>query len=320
MFPHYGTDIFDGYDTFLFSLQQVGVENYLLLNETKREYAYFSHMFMTETINDLGYGSVIAFKDGTVDEGFFEKAAHFDVGDYIRNMLKNPAAYHYPVGYGSTLAEAKARIAELSKDTDSYYVSPLPCDYVTADDLFASEEAKTVRPVLAPSETNAFMQELFISEDRIVATYTRVVNGFLTDEKIVLNGYTGENGNVLRQGSTYLPEDLLRLPNLGEAVAGLDLSALTPPHVEVKNGMQFHHSIAKGVYRKVGDEIYGVVRILWYYTAREITNGYIKDDCYYLYDESGNGRIATREELKALLGDDPIIARFSYEHPMLFDK
>ena len=321
-FPFYSSDIFDGYDTFILSLKQVGVENYMMINDTKHEVTYFPHMFEVEMITDLGYGSVIAFKDGKVDTSFFDKANHFGMEDYISNALKNPSLYLYPVNYDTTLNEAKANIKELAQKSsdESMFVSDTPCDYITVDDIFVSDEGKQIKNYLEPSELSVFMQEIYPREDRVVATYTRVVNGFVTEETITINGYTDENGNVSQSDIRYNETDLAQIPNIGEALASMDLSELKPSHIEIVDGMNFKYSSAMGVYRKVEDKVYGIVRIIWYYTYPEISNGYIMDDCYYLYDQAGNGSIVERDELKELIGNDYIIARFTYDGHIALDK
>ena len=321
-FPFYSSDIFDGYDTFILSLEQVGVENYMMINDTKHEVTYFPHMFEVEMITDLGYGSVIAFKDGKVDTSFFDKANHFGMGDYISNALKNPSLYLYPVSYDTTLNEAKANIKELAQKSsdESMFVSDTPCDYITVDDIFVSDEGKQIKNYLEPSELSVFMQEIYPREDRVVATYTRVINGFVTEEMVTINGYTGENGTVSQSDIRYNETDLAQIPNIGEALASMDLSELKPSHIEIVDGMNFKYSSAMGVYRKVEDKVYGIVRIIWYYTYPEISNGYIMDDCYYLYDQAGNGSIVERDELKELIGNDYIIARFTYDGHIALDK
>ena len=321
-FPYYASDIFDGYDTFIFSLQQVGVENYMMINDTKREVTYFPHMFEVEMITDLGYGSVIAFKDGKVDASFFDKADHFKIGGYITNALQDPSLYLYPVGFDTTLDKAKSNIKELAQKSndESMFVSDTPCDYITVDDIFVSNEGKQIKNYLEPSELSVFMQEIYPREDRVVATYTRVINGFVTEEMVTINGYTGENGTVSQSDIRYNETDLAQIPNIGEALASMDLSELKPSHIEIVDGMNFKYSSAMGVYRKVEDKVYGIVRIIWYYTHPEISNGYIMDDCYYLYDQDGNGSIVERDELKELIGNDYIIARFTYDGHIALDK
>lgn len=312
LFPHYGADILDGYDTFILSLRQVGIENYVMVNETKGEITYFSHMFRVEAVSDLGYGSVIAFRDGEVDESFWEKASHFNVNGYIEDLLADPES-HFPVSHGSTLEEAKANIVAMAQANGSIYVSEHSGDYLTAEDVFHSAEGEQARAYLEPSESNVFMQKIDILPDRIVATYTRLINGFVTDETVTVNGYTGEDGNVSRRGEAYNAGDLSSIPNIGEALENLNLSELKPPHTEIADGMYLKYSKAIGVYRKVDGEVYGIVRVTWCYTCPGVTNGYRMDDCYYLYDENGNGSTVERDELRALLGDDPLIPWFSYD-------
>lgn len=320
-FPYYTSDIFDGYDTFILSLQQVGVENYMMINDNKREVAYFPHMFEVEMVDDLGYGSVIAFTDGKVDTGFFDKANHFNIGGYIANILQNPSLYFYPVGYDTTLDEAKVNIKELSQKSseESMYVSDLPYDYLTVDDIFVSNEGKIIKSYLEPSEISVFMQEIYPREDRVVATYTRVINGFVTEEQVTINGYTGENGNVSQSATRYNENDLAKIPNIGEALESINLSELEPSHIEVVDGMYFKYAKAIGVYRKVDGKIYGIVRVIWFYTFPEYTNGHVRDDCYYLYDQNGNGSIVERDELKAIIGDDNFILSFSYDSIIAWD-
>lgn len=321
-FPYYASDIFDEYDTFIFSLQQVGIENYMMINDAKREVTYFPHMFEVEMVNDLGYGSVIAFKDGRVDTSFFDKANHFKIVGYIKTVLQDPSLYFYPVSVDTTLDEAKKNIKELSHKSseESMFVSNMPYDYITVDNIFISDDGKQIKSYLEPSEMSVFMQDIYRSEDRIIATYTRVINGFVTEETVTINGYTGANGNVNQSDTKYNENDLSKIPDIGKALEKIDLSELKPSHIEIVGGMNFKYSSAMGVYRKVGDKVYGIVRILWYYTYPERMNGYVMDDCYYLYDQDGNGSTVERDELKELIGNDYIIARFSYNEYIAFDE
>ena len=321
-FPFYSADIFNGYESFILSLEQIGVENYMMINESTRKVNYFSHMFTVEAVSDLGYGSVIAFNGGKVDTGFFEKADHFKVYGYLENALRDPSSYLYPVGHGTTVEEAKTNILELAKkpDTESMFVNHLPCDFITAEDIFISDEGKEIRSYLAPSDKSVFMHELYVREDRVIAEYTRVINGFPTDEKITLNGYTGENGNVLRSAQIYTDEDLASIPDIGLTIASLDLSSLTPPHTKLEDGMILKYSNATGVYRKANGKVYGIVRILWHHTNPEFPRSIVRDDCYYLYDQTGNGKAVERNVLKALIGNDPIIMSFKYNAYVGVDK
>ncbi len=323
-YPHYDANVFDGYESFIMSLEQVGVENYALVNGTQGRVDYFSNMFEVRITRDLGYGSVIAFNNGKVDDSFWEKTDHLvsklSIGrDVFNYMLDSPSSSYYPASRNTTIAKVKSNIIELANDKDNWHVSTNRYNYVTSDDVFVSEEAKAIKTYLEPTETNVFVYYLTLRGDRVIADFTRIINGFKTDENICINGYNGENGNVFRQGESYTAEDLAKVPNIGEALEKMDLSELKPSHIEVVDGMYFKYANAMGVYRKVDGKIYGIVRVIWYYTFPEYTNGYVRDDCYYLYDENGNGSIVERDELKEVIGDDSIIARFSYDEMIAWD-
>ncbi len=318
-YVHYGTDIFEGYERFMFSLSQIGAENFLLVNQTQGRVDYFPNMYEVPS-GDLGYGFVIAFNDDKVDASFWERANYLSTkyGDtgWFDLYLRDPDRYYYPVGYGSTIAEAKERI--LASAANAEYA--LNGDYVTAEDIFISDEQKELHSYLQPGENDTFSYSVTIRDDRVIATYTRLINGFATNEKIVLNSYEGENGNIKRYGESFSPDDLANVPDIGEAMAGLVLSELHPPHTELKDGMELRYSRAQGFYRKVDGKVYGIIRIQWRYyvdAKRESDkfyfSGYVMDDCYYLYDSEGNGSIVEREELREIIGNDySVLFRFEY--------
>lgn len=307
-YPFYSADVFDGYETFIFSLRQIGVENYMMINDAKREIDYFSHMFTIACVTDLGYGSVIAFNNGKVDTSFFDKVQHHNVGDMIERMLNDPISHHYPVGHDTTLSEAKANIIELSADEtdDNSFKCARQGDYITLEDVFFSEESKQMIPYLEPSETNVFTQDINIRDDRIVAIYTRVINGFMTDEKVIISGYNEDNGSVIREGGIYTEADLAAAPNIGEALEDMNLLDLKPPHTEVTDEMKLNYAEALGVYLKKDGKVYGIIRVFWRYThpdAKNMRNACTMDDQYYLYDENGDGCIVEREAIEDFIGD-----------------
>lgn len=323
-YPYYDTTVFDGYECFIMSLEQVGVENYVLINETQSRVDYFSNMFEVRLTRDLGYGSVIAFNDGKVDESFWEKTDYLvskvNIGKGVfDHMLDSPSANYFPASRNTAIAKVKSNIIELANDDDNWHVSTRRYNYVTVDDVFISDEAKEIKSYLEPSDTNVFIYSLTLDEERVIAKYTRIINGFRTDERIVVNGYNGENGNVSRDGGIYTEDALAKIPNIGEALANMKLSELNPPHIEIAEGMSFSHSNASGIYRMVDGKVYGIIRVMWYYQYPGIENAYMKDDMYYLYDENGNGKIVERDELREVIGDDYFIQRFSYDGIIAWD-
>ena len=323
-YPYYDTTIFEGYERFIMSLEQVGIENYALVNGTQNCVDYFSNMFEVRLTRDLGYGSVIAFNNGRVDDSFWEKADHLVSKVYIGkgvfdSMLDSPSPDYYPASGNTSIVKVKSNILDLAKDEDNWHVSENRYDYVTSEDVFISDEARAVQAYVEPTETNVFVHYLTLREDRVIADYTRIINGFYTDETICINGYTGENGNVRRTGEIYTEEFLAQIPNIGDALAKINLSELDPPHIEISDGMIFSHSNAKGVYRNAGGKVYGVIRVMWYYKYPDIENAYMKDDMYYLYSENGVGKMVERDELRDVIGDDLFIQKFSYDTAIAWD-
>lgn len=309
-YPYYDTTIFEGYESFILSLTQVGVENYMLVNDTQNRVDYFSNMFEVCGSSDLGYGSVIAFNNGKVDGSFWKKTNHL-VGKFyndqnINDLLTTQSFDDYPASHNSKISKVKENIIKLTKDNGwRVYAHP---NYITADDIFVSKEAAKIRSYVEPSETNVFMYYLNLYTDRIGATYTRVINGFKTNEVIYVNSSTGV---VTRSGDTYGQEDLMHIPNIGKALENMDLSQLEPPH-KILSGMSLKNIISSGVYRKIDGNIYGIVRVVWNYAAPQYTNSYLQDDLYYLCDEDGNSSIISKEELKEIIGDDSFVINFAY--------
>jgi hypothetical protein len=313
-YPYYDTKVFDGYECFILSIEQIGVENYMLVNDTQSRVDYFSNMFEVAVTRDLGNGSVIAFNDGKIDDTFWDRVTHYHDSSIIKNMMGWDL---YPVKMDSTLEDTKENIIELAKEESHQNIY---CDYVTLDDIFVSEEGKEIQKYISLSSTSVFMQEIFIREDRVIAKYTRLINGFLSDERIVVNGYTGENGNVVKYGREYTSDDLDGIIDMGKILDDLNMSELNPPHIEILDEMEFKYSIANGVYRKSNEKVYGIIRIMWYYSVYpEVINEYQMDDMYYLYDENGVGRIVERNELKELIGEDDFIQSFPYDSIIAWD-
>ena len=307
-YPYYDTEVLIGYERFIMSLEQVGVENYMLINSSQSRVDYFSNMFTVWTSRDIGYGSVVAFNNGIVDESFWDGVTHSHGSGTIKQMLDWDL---YPIWRGDTVEQAKENIRQFALENDEFY--PWHCNYVTVDDIFISEEGKEIQSYVAPSSSSVFLQGIYIREDRVIADYTRVINGFLTDEKIVVNGYNGENGNVQRYGEIYTEEDLAKIPDIGSALEKLDLSKLAPPHIKITDEMVLGYANATGIYRKIDGKIYGVIRVMWYYSYPDLTNACQMDDLYYLYDSDTNGSIVERDELKAVIGDDSFIEDFPYD-------
>lgn len=308
-YQYYGTDIFDGYDSFLMSLRQVGVEDYVLINDTQGRIDYFSNMFEIAG-GDIGYGGVIAFNDGIVDDSFWEKANLMELlypksGSIMQKVLNDPDFYNYPAERGSTIKEVKANLDKFKGNIFNLFnttVQKMEQDYITEDDLFCSDEAKDIRSYLEPDGKSVFKHMIAFTDEGVKVKYTRLINGLETDEELVISG--DKSGGVTRYGEGYTCEDLEAVPVISEVIEGLDLTKLRPPSVNpVITGYEIDSINAGGVYRKIDGEIYGIIRVLW-----KMSDGRknMRDALYYLYDESGEGSTVSQKKLKSIIGDDKL--------------
>ncbi len=309
-FSDYPADIFNGYDSFILSIEQVGVENFMMINETKGEISYFPHMYEVAGPEDLGYGCVIAFNNRSVDASFYDKLTPYNKGYYKKMyLIDDPERYNFPASRNSTVYEVKKNIRALVKKWDEetadrvYAIKPF-YDYYLAEDIFISDDGKKIQRYIN-DEANCFTQHITINDDRILAEYTRIINGFTTDERISVNGYSGENGNVLREGGLYSAEDISNTPDIGSVIEKLNLAEIEPPHIDAPDKFNYKGSVAKGFYRKIDGKTYGIVRILWYYNDLLLSDNMyadVVDHLYYLYDSEGNVSIVERDDLRELLG------------------
>lgn len=309
----------EGYDSFLFSLDQVGIENYLMFNANTKQATYFPNMFIGSWA--ISYGSAIAFTDGKVDLSFFDRIFdYFDNPDLDRMrecVFDEPEKYSFPVGRESTIEEAKARIASfLEQETIKR-----PCDYLTAEDVFSSDEAKALQSYLTPSKGSLFTQNLSRSTKSATITYTRVINGFSTNEIITIDM---NSQTITEKGERFTKEDLSALPDLVTAKKQITLDPEHPPHVKltfsVSGSARFRTFDYTLVYRKINGQVYGIIRAEWVFTysnddREEPFSHDFRDDVYFLYDQDGNAWQHDRDSLSKILGEDSIIRQNRYFDP-----
>lgn len=306
-YTYYGTDIFDGYERFIMSLSQVGVEDYVLINDTEGRIDYFTNMFEVAG-GDIGYGGVIAFNDGIVDDSFWEKANRMEQlypkrGSLMKRALDDSDTY--PAKRGSTIREVKGNLDKFRWNIFNLFnttVQKMEQDYITEDDLFCSDEAKDIRSYLEPDGKSVFKHMIAFTDEGVKVKYTRLINGLETDEEIVISG--DKSGGVTRYGEGYTREELEAVPVISEVIERLDLTKLSPPSGHpVITGYDIDSINAGGVYRKIDGEIYGIIRVLW-----KMSDGRknMRDALYYLYDESGEGSTVSQKKLKSIIGDDKL--------------
>lgn len=331
-FRYYGYDehLFEGHDTFLFSLYQIGFENYATVNATEGKVELFPNMYKVCGYDDPTYGSVIAFTGGVLDTSFWEKISpEIDTfPEYYRNCLQvehdTLPSNDYPARLGESIEQAKARVLEnLSKNITHYFeISLSNPDYISEEDIFTTDELKEIQSYVAPTEKSVFIYTFGSHYARKTATvsYQRLINGFVVSQQtIIIEGRldVGMNakhvaGHHFDTYTEFTENDLSHVPNIGEAIAAIDLDALTPPHINPDSTATLTGCEITGKYKKVGDKVYGIIMVEWLYTLAE-PHTYLRDDLYYLYDSDGNASMVERDELESIIGKDSIINSFSYE-------
>lgn len=318
-YPYYDATVFDGYECFVTSLTQVGVENYALVNQTDGRVEYFPNMFEIPMTRDVGYGCVIAFNDGRVDAGFWDRVNRNDDAHSMINMMLayDSVKGDFPAVRDSTLDEVKVNVQNMAEDKHAMGDMLHSGDFVTADNVFLTVQARAVQAYVQPDANNTFMHHISVREDRVIATYTRLINGFATDEIIWLNGYDGENGNVKKSGVVYTAEDITKAPDIGQAIARIELSRLKPPHTVVTKDMREDYVYAVGSYYKVLGKVYGTVHVMWRYSYTNVAHAYRYDDLYYMYHESGVGHKVSKLRLR-MMGIDIPMQYYSFWDDLLF--
>ncbi len=304
----YDAGVFSGFDSFILSLEQVGAENYMAINKTKKRIEYFPNMFELAGVNDLGYGSAIAFKNGKVDVSFWNKVNYINSADKFFDLLDDPQDRFYPVTYGTTVENAKKNILNeiANKDIKNY-------KYVSFNDLF-SEDEKELSEYLKPETQNVWKQEVNNFGNSVTATFTRIINGFLTDEVISAN--ISENGKkiVTKSNVHYDKNDLASIVDIGYVLDNVDIFEIKPSHINVEKGMYCQSILAEGFYLKNKEKVYGIIRIRWIYKHQDYSDfdGGWMDDCYLVYDETGNGVRLERNAFDILFKDNNISYKFDY--------
>ncbi|MBQ9116138.1 MAG: hypothetical protein IJY04_03855 [Clostridia bacterium] len=219
-------DAYGEYEDFILSLEQTGIENYMMINQSTGKVTYFPHMFTAYKGSPDG-GSAIAFNNGIVSASFWDKIQKNEY--YLRDILQafnEGKANNYPAEPGSTLSEVKEKLLYLLQSEltfqDRIAIVNQKHDYITADDVFFTEEGKRIKEYLEPSEKHVFKQSIWYSATNLYVNYNRIINGFVTEEKITV----WEDGTVTRTGEAYGEADLERLPDIGGLLAELELSQL----------------------------------------------------------------------------------------------
>lgn len=292
------------YTDIVFVLEQVGCENYLMVNQTKGKMEAFDMVFTSPVIyRSQASGYIVPFTDGVLDTSIWGKEGWHERYIDANNLSDKPGNYvDFPAYRGCTLEDTKAIIRETAaaSGTNIYrkVFSLSDFDFDGAQDTFA---------YVAPFENGTFIQFSFFESESPDLWFIRFINGFPTGEIITFNG---TDRTVVYSEEKYTEKDLQSVPDIGTLIETLDFGSLTPPHFDPQKTGQVGYSVG-GWYRKAEGKVYGIVKVEWLLYDRDAKH-HVQDDLYYLAYPDGNYREVDREELRSIIGDDERISDYEY--------
>lgn len=286
----------DQFDSLILSIEQVGIENYLMVNSTTRTMEAFSLLFQVYNYYRPHYGSVIAFSDGRLDVSLWE-LERWGIGEYyLQKILEGDSWMHFPASEGSTPENAKENILKWVENNEIVKNRKVETQ--------ADFPEHTVFDYVEPFANGVFAHRYYGTAVR----YIRLINGFCTTERILL-----KNGEVIPEGEAFTKEELSAVPDLGSMIENLNLDALEQPHEEYYEGrdVRLWQQGATGMYAKVDGQLYGIVKVTWHYLQNGFYDGELSyyDALYYLVSADGSYRTASYEELTTLIGDNEFLVK-----------
>lgn len=299
---HLDTDLFE-YDALLLSIEQYGFESVPLVNISKMQMEVFPILFQTaDAGGDPEMGEVIAFKNGVIDRGLWEKSGWNYASKY--HLPENGAMpYFFPVKIGDTLEGAVSYIRECFDNWKG--VKPYSGIVRTAD--FEGEDFQKLLAYVEPFENGVYMQRGYDPRSKS-SFYTRMLGGFYTNDEVYLSVY---NKKAEFRGEQYTQEELSRIPDLAQLISSLDLKKITPPHTPGYEKLDMIGRSVSGRYIKNNGKVYGCVKITWQMRTEDGYHDYF-DDIYILVQSDGSYREVSRYEIKKHIGDDAFISNYQY--------
>jgi hypothetical protein len=283
------------YTDIVFALEQISCENGIMLNTTKGRVETFDFLFDSYAYPTYSQaeGYIVPFSNGILDTGLWEKEGWKEVG--LKHLPASPSdsLLYFPAYRGCTLEETKEMIRQKaygvsgSRDDGTRTVSKL------SD--FTSDAAQNVLEYVKPFENGVFYQN---QQNGPWQSYTRLINGFLTDEVITLNSKTGA---VTYSGDTYTEEHLQNVPDISALIQKLQEKEPMPPHLWVTKDMTRNYYQIKGRYALVNDRVYGIVSVKWQYRDEQFD--YHDDELYYLVSPDGSYRRINKLALQIFTGE-----------------
>ncbi len=293
---------FQAYDSLLISMTQLGMENYVLKNETQNQVEAFPLPVFHDDTDTPELGSIIAFSDGIFDESLWATESWIYGYQFARLYLDSESG-GLVVYRGHNESQAVAAIrADIQEWKDLYGEAATPP--AVAAPVWNSTEARAAAEYVRPFANGVFSQTLCNpGTGQAEVLYRRYINGCQTEETVCIRLDTGE---VRYSDVRYTPEDLTDIPDIAawisEHAAAYADRLPAPPHTDT-TGKTLRCLNLYGWYVKAGDTVYGVVKIVWIH--RETGDRYAEyyDDAYLLFEAgTQTAREIPRDELIGIVG------------------
>lgn len=299
LLPAYlSVDILD-YDCFIMTIEQQGLENYVMINATQKRAEAFTFLFAASTVSNPSYGSILAFSNDQLDVSLWDREGWGQKKDEVINWLSDCDCVEYPGKFNRNIEDTKKAILEARAMMDSRFYD---LTEILTSDVFAYREAKKALAHIESSGDGAFWHIAYYDENfgalngkmrKIQANYRRVINGCYTNEIVTISTMIGDDNHMYDSAIrvTYPQEhfteaDIEKLPDVASFIN--NIGAISPPVRE--SGAEVYLANAIGYYEKYNGVVFGFVRCIWRYEE----NGEWKTmNTYYLiypdntYQEAG---------------------------------
>ena len=135
-------------------MSQIGVENYVLKNATKKRMESFELPMFADYQDNPELGNIIAFTDGIFDESLWQNETWRYGYQFADDYLDNPESDYLVVARGDSISEV---ISAIKKQFDEWYI--LANRALTVITLnFKTQEAKDAIEYVKPFENGVFSQ------------------------------------------------------------------------------------------------------------------------------------------------------------------
>ncbi|MBE6544130.1 MAG: hypothetical protein E7675_06990 [Ruminococcaceae bacterium] len=283
------------YDSLLISMDQIGVENYVLKNATQNRMESFELPMFADYQDNPELGNIIAFSNGIFDESLWQNKSWLYGYQFAIHYLDNPEYSDLVVSRG----DSERTVISAIKDQYDWWCGGNYQPWSVTTLNFTTKAAKDALEYVKPFTNGVFSQ--IYQHGKLI--FRRYINGCQTEETITIDLLTEE---VTYSEVRYTKEDMAQMENisahLSEKASEYAEQLPIPPHTD-PNGKELLCLNLYAWYVKADGKLYGVIKTAWRYQEKD--DWYIQyyDDSYILYDmTAGTATDISRDDLLNIVG------------------